>query len=384
MPHQYNSTKPDNVNSERYKATRNVTLVGALTNAVLAIVQLVGGVFTHSHALIADGVHTLSDLATDFVVLIAAKMASEDADEAHPYGHGRIETVAAVILGVALVLVAAGIAFDAVQRIFSEDRLMQPTALGLIFALIAIVAKESLYQLTRSVGKKVNSQLLIANAWHHRADALSSLIVLIGIAGAVFFKLPWLDALAAILVAIMISYMGIKMLIESFSELIDTALAPERLQEISDHISQQDGVQNVHMLRTRSHGGSAYADVHIEVEPTISVSEGHFIAERVMHDLLNNFDELEDITVHIDSEDDETSSPSKDLSSRKNLQNRLLPVLSELGYGADDDMRLHYVDGAIDLELILKGVRSDSEKKGLRRSCLEVEGVRKVKVLIEH
>ncbi|MCL4157313.1 UNVERIFIED_CONTAM: hypothetical protein GTU68_000964, partial [Idotea baltica] len=193
---------------ERYKATRKVTLTGAIVNALLAVAQLLGGFFAQSQALIADGVHTLSDLASDFVVLFAAKAASKDADEDHPYGHGRFETVATVILGIALGSVAIGIAMSAIGRLMNPEKLLQPQPIALLFVALAIISKEGLYHYTMSVANRVDSKLLKANAWHHRSDALSSVLVAIGVAGSVFLEIPWLDAAAAILVAILIFYMG--------------------------------------------------------------------------------------------------------------------------------------------------------------------------------
>ncbi|CAA6819094.1 MAG: Cobalt-zinc-cadmium resistance protein [uncultured Thiotrichaceae bacterium] len=368
--------------SSRYKQTRNVTIIGAVTNLFLAAIQLIGGFFTQSQALIADGFHTLSDLASDFVVLVAAKMASKDADDDHPYGHGRIETVATIVLGASLVLVGIGIAYDATQRLFHVDRLLQPTSLGLLFAGIAIVAKESLYHITRRVGKRINSPMLMANAWHHRSDAISSIAVLLGIAGTIFLGIPWLDAAAAIIVALMIMYMGSGMVYESVMELIDTALDPERTQEMQTYIHQLDGVENVHMLRTRMMGGRGVADVHVQVGSMISVSEGHHIAERVMHGLQHEFEELHDITVHIDPEDDECSSPCEKLPSRQKILQQLQPHLDRAGFDKRDKMNLHYLDGTIQLDFCLHSQWSQEEIAGIRKKCLEYPEIHKVEFFL--
>ena len=200
-----------------------------VVNIGLSLVQLIGGTFTHSQALIADGVHTLSDLASDVVVLVAAKLASKDADDDHPYGHGRFETIATVILGLALAGVAVGIAINAIGRIMNPERLLQPEPLALIFAALAIVSKEGLYQYTMVVANRLNSKMLKANAWHHRSDAISSLLVAIGVAGSVFLEIPWLDAAAAVVVAVMIFYMGARLILDSTMELVDTALDPLKL-----------------------------------------------------------------------------------------------------------------------------------------------------------
>ena len=184
---------PSDKQAYRYQATRKVTLVGAAVNVVLAIAQIVGGLIAQSQALVADGFHTLSDLVTDFVVLIAAKMASKDADEDHPYGHERIETIATVILGIALGAVAIGIALDAVNRLQNPEKLLQPGILAIVLAAFGILCKEGLYQYTYKVGNDINSSLLKANAAHHRSDAISSVMVAIGVTASVVFSIPWLS-----------------------------------------------------------------------------------------------------------------------------------------------------------------------------------------------
>ena len=368
-------------NDSRYKTTRNVTLVGAVVNLFLSVAQLVGGVFTQSQALIADGVHTLSDLASDVVVLIAAKLASKDADEDHPYGHGRIETVATIILGLMLAGVATGISLDAFERLMHPERLLRPEPLGLFFAALAIVSKEGLYHYTRVAAHRVQSKMLLANAWHHRSDAISSIVVLVGIAGTVLLNIRWLDALAAILVSAMILYMGLRLILDSFSELVDKALDPDKVNEIQSVISDIEGVRNLHMLRTRQMGGRGLADVHIQVDSFISVSEGHHIAERVMQKIQKQFVEIKDITVHIDPEDDETSSPCWHLPVREELLAELEPKFAEQGFSGEiDNIVLHYLDGKIDMEVYLKSTYSSDKLEALGRICETAEAVDKVKI----
>jgi cation diffusion facilitator family transporter len=365
------STEQTYDNKQRYTATRKATLIGALTNLVLAFAQLFGGVFTHSQALLADGAHTLSDLATDFIVLIAAKLASKDADEDHPYGHGRYETVATIILGLILGLVAIGIAYDAVVRISNPEQLLEPELLGVFFACLAIVAKETLFRYTKHVANKINSPLLHANAWHHRSDAISSLVVLVGIAGTVLLEVKWLDALAALIVAVMIFIMAVNMLTESIAELVDTAIAPEKVKQIQYYIAGLDGVNNVHMLRTRQMAGRVLVDVHIQVDPYISVSEGHHIAENVMQALSEKFPELQDVTVHIDPEDDESASPCQHLPSRNTIigQLQLHEELSRIGLSEQDSLQLHYLDGHIHLDVYLHKPQSITYIDTLKKAC---------------
>ena len=383
-------TKDTVSNEVRYQATRNVTLVGMVVNAGLSIAQLVGGFFTQSSALIADGVHTLSDLASDVVVLIAAKLASKDADEDHPYGHGRIETVATVVLGLALAGVAVGIAMNAFDRLLHPEKLMQPIPLALLFAALAIISKEALYHYTMAVAKKVNSNMLKANAWHHRSDAISSILVAIGVAGSVFLEIPWLDAAAAIAVSLMIFYMGARLILDSTMELVDTALDPDKTEEISTFIADIEGVEHMHKLRTRKMGHNVLADVHLQVNSYLSVSEGHYIAENVMKKLQKQFPEMNDITVHIDPEDDETASPCGDLPSRNEIMAQIYPNIQKTDIA--DDIRnivLHYINGKIAVEIYLASdvnhTKNDEQNKQkvLNDACSGCDAVRSVSVYQE-
>jgi cation diffusion facilitator family transporter len=338
---------------DRYRATRKVTFVAIAVNSTLAIVQILLGLIGQSQALVADGVHTLSDLGSDFVVLFAARLAREEADEEHPYGHGRVETAATVALALVLILVAFKIGIDAGTRLFDPDTLLTPSALTLAGAVLAIAFKEGLYHYTARVAKRIRSKMLQANAWHHRSDVVSSLIVLVGIGGTLA-GLPYLDAVAAVLVAVMIAHMGWKLGWQSVRELIDTGLETEQVQAIRDAIADVDGVRSLHMLRTRRMGSEAIADVHVLVDPRISVSEGHRIGESVERTLVARFDELAEVTVHIDPEDDERVRPSSDLPLRAELVDRLrqrwagTPEADRI-----ENLRLHYLDGRVHLEITL-------------------------------
>jgi cation diffusion facilitator family transporter len=363
----------------RYQATRNVTLVGLFVNVFLSLAQLVGGFFTHSQALIADGIHTLSDLASDVVVLFAAKMASKDADDDHPYGHGRFETVATVILGLALAGVAVGIGMNAIGRIMNPERLTQPEPLALLFAAFAIISKEGLYHYTMGVAERIDSKMLKANAWHHRSDAISSILVALGVAGSIYLKIPWLDSAAAILVAGMIFYMGARLILDSTMELVDTALDPEKTNEIQQFIAGIEGVEQMHQLRTRKMGNTVLADVHLQVNSYLSVSEGHFIAENVIYKLRKKFPEMHDITVHIDPEDDEIASPSSHLMSRNQVMANIYPYIKSAGL--DQNIRnivLHYINGEIEIEIFIDVKQEESVLEKLKNACITCDGVRSV------
>lgn len=343
----------ESASTRRYNEIRRVTSVGAWINALLATLKLAFGYLAHSQALIADGLHSLSDLASDFLLLFAAKHATRDADEDHPYGHGRIETVFGIVQGAILGAFALGIAYDAGRRLFNPERLLQPELIALVIAGISVVAKEALYRYTIQAARRLRSNMLRGNAWDHRSDAISSVIVVVGVAGTLA-GLPYLDALAAVGVALMIIKISADLIWQSVRELIDTALDTEQVERIRGQIQQVGGVRRMHMLRTRKSGGDALVDVHIQVDPTLSVSEGHRIGEKVRDELIAEIDEVADVTVHIDPEDDETCSPCDHLPLREEVLARLRALWVELpAAGAIEDITLHYLDGKIHLELVL-------------------------------
>ena len=347
---------PENASEKakaRYRDTFMVTVVGSFLDFGLAVAKIAAGLAAHSQALIADGVHSLSDLATDFIVIFAAKHAHEEADEEHPYGHGRIETAATVILGIALIAVGVGIGWDAATRLFNPDELLQPTMLAVWIAGISVISKEAIYHYTMHYAKKHRSEMLRANAWHSRTDAISSIIVLVGVAGTMA-GLAYLDAIAAIIVAGMVAKIGWGLGYQALQELIDTGLAPEMVEEIREKVLEVKEVQSLHMLRTRRMGGHALADVHIQVNPRISVSEGHQIAETVRAVMIREFDELTDVMVHIDPEDDEEGPTTVHLPLRSRFQDELKEAWQ--GCSAADQIRrynLHYLNGQIELEIFL-------------------------------
>ncbi len=338
----------------RYQTVRKVTLIGSAVDLFLGVTKLWVGWLAHSQSLIADGVHSLSDLSTDVLVLYAAKHAHREADEDHPYGHGRIETAATVGLGVALIAVAAGITFDAVYRLFNPERLLQPEVWALIAAAVSVLCKEAVYRYTIHYARRLRSSLLQANAWHSRSDAFSSIAVVIGVAGAMA-GLTYIDAIAAVVVAAMIAKIGWDFGWSSVRELVDTGLEPEELAVIRNTIVSVDGVETLHMLRTRQMGGKTLVDVHIILDnPRLSVSEGHQISETVRAKLLGHGDDIMDVTVHIDPEDDEHVAPNRDLPSRKELLARLEPRWSKLdGAARIQDITLHYLDGKICIDVLL-------------------------------
>jgi cation diffusion facilitator family transporter len=335
---------------QRSQAINKVTLWGVFINLLLSVTKLAGGFFGQSQALIADGLHSLSDLASDAMVFIAAKHASEEADEDHPYGHARFETIATVALAVLLAIVGLGIAYDAIISLVTDEIVAKPDLFTLWIAAFSIFSNEGLYHYTRLVGTRIRSNLLLANAWHHRSDAVSSIVVLVGIAGTQL-DIPKLDAYAAVIVALMIVRIAFKLGYDSVQELVDASLEPELVDSIRQKILQHEGVRQLHMLRTRRMGHHALVDVHILVAPRLSVSEGHHISETVEKLLIDSFDAINDVTVHIDPEDDEQEARSIHLPLRGELISALEQEWSSIPQlKAIDDITLHYLAGEIAVE----------------------------------
>nr|VFK32301.1 MAG: cation diffusion facilitator family transporter [Candidatus Kentron sp. MB]VFK35283.1 MAG: cation diffusion facilitator family transporter [Candidatus Kentron sp. MB]VFK77182.1 MAG: cation diffusion facilitator family transporter [Candidatus Kentron sp. MB] len=346
--------KDTNYREERHRAIRRVTHIGSALDLGLAIAKMTAGWLAQSQALIADGVHSLSDLLTNFLVLFAAKEAHREADEQHPYGHERIEAMATVGLGLVLVLVALGIGLDAIRRLFRPELLLEPGIWALVVAALSVLAKEGIFRYTMHVANRLQSNLLRANAWHSRSDAISSIVVIIGVGGAMA-GLPYVDAIAAVVVAVMIARIGIELGWGSVRELIDTGVEGRELAYIRDVILQVDGVRALHMLRTRRMGGNVLVDVHITLsDPRVSVSEGHQISEMVMAKLMESMKEVTDVTVHIDPEDDDVAPSNRNLPLRSEFTERLRRRWSSLNAANHIvQINLHYLNGKIDVEVIL-------------------------------
>ncbi|WPL19651.1 putative cation efflux system protein [Thiorhodovibrio winogradskyi] len=356
---------------ERVKAISRTTLVAALSNSLLAVGKILCGWFGNSHALIADGVHSVSDLASDLLVYVAGHRAGEAPDAEHPYGHQRFETVATLILGIFLAAVALGIAWDAAERLFEPEQLLRPSWWALAAAAGSILVNEALFWYTLFYAKRVRSDMLRANAWHHRSDAISSIVVLIGIAGTLA-GLSYLDAVASVLVAVMIAKIAWDLGREAVSELVDAGLEPARVGEIRQAITAIADVRSLHMLRTRTHGGQASADVHVLVDPYISVSEGHMISVLVEKRLKAGFDEISEVIVHIDPEDDEARPVRSDLPLRAEALQQLEQLCAGIPEFAERRrVLLHYLHGALEVEILLPlslatGMDSEAEKLARR------------------
>lgn len=338
-------------NPERFAAAQKSTWVSIVINLLLTFLQVAGGFVAHSQALMADGLHSLSDLLADFLVLFANRHGSRSADESHPYGHGRIETATTLILGVMLIGLGVALLWGAGMRLQAPQTIQIVHPATLWIALLTLAAKEGLFRYMLREAKRLRSQMLIANAWHSRSDAASSLVVALGIAGNLA-GFVFLDLVAAVLVAFMIAHMGWKLGYEALQELVDTAVDEKDVEAIRQTLLETPGVRGLHELRTRKMANQALVDAHVLVDPRISVSEGHHIAERARKRLLEGHEVL-DVMVHIDPEDDHAvTRPSARLPERRLLIEHLERRL-ETSLAAAEKITLHYLDGKAEAEVFL-------------------------------
>lgn len=289
----------------REKEIRKITLIGAVVNIVLTAVKIVAGVIGRSAAMIADGVHSLSDLLSDVVVLVFTHISSKGRDRDHSFGHGKFETLATLIVSLILVVVGGKLMAGGVQKIagvMNGETIPVPGRIALWAALASIIAKEILYWATMRIGSKVSSPVVIANAWHHRSDALSSIGALAGIGGAILLGEKWtiLDPIASCCISIAIIVVAVKMALPSLSELLETSL-PEAVEEdIKKTAAAVSGVEDIHNLQTRRNGISFIIDAHVVVDPTISVVQAHDIATAVEDALRSKYGPETQISIHIE------------------------------------------------------------------------------------
>jgi len=357
----------DAVKMDKLKA--RASYVGAAINVLQTLIKIGFGILGQSAALIADGIHSLSDLLSDLLVIIAVKLGSREADHDHPYGHRRFETIATVILGISLIGVGGAIVWSVMERMADPERLPVPNMLSLGVAMLSILINEWLYHYTKRIAKITRSKLLLANAWHQRSDAISSLVVLIGI-GAVLMGYPLADGVAAVVVALMVAKIGLNLVFESIKELVDTSLPPALVEEIRDAIHAIDGVEGIHLLRTRHMGEDALIDAHIVVDPRITVSEGHMIGDIVRDDLIKRFDDVMDVLVHVDPEDDESLQEQSRPLCRGEVQKLLDRYLADFK-PVIEDFRIHYLDGQIEVEVILPFAlsRQPEQLEAIKKQC---------------
>ena len=289
----------------REKEIRNITLWGSVINIVLTVGKIIAGIFGRSAAMIADGIHSLSDLLSDIVVLVFTHVSSKGNDRDHSFGHGKFETLATLIVSVILVAVGANLMSGGIKSIIgviNGETIPKPGYIALIAAVVSIISKEILYHATVKVGKETDSPVVIANAWHHRSDAFSSIGSLVGIGGAILLGDRWtvLDPLASCIISIAIIVVAVKMALPSLAELLETSLPEDIENEIKETASSVKGVIDIHELKTRRNGMSFIIDAHITVRPDISIVEAHDIATCVEDVLLSKYGQQTQISIHVE------------------------------------------------------------------------------------
>lgn len=346
---------------QRKRIIDRTNWVCVAVDAISFVIKLVVGVMVKSPALIADAMHSLSDLAADVPIILLAKVSHQDADNDHPYGHGRFETVGTVMLGAILLAVATGIAIENVQLLFSETR-PTPSLYALATIVVALILKEGLFHYAIHQSRRARSSLLKANAWHARSDSLSSLVVLIGIV-ATLLGYPTVEILAALAVAALIGHMGVRLAWDAIQELVDRGVETDRQQEFIDTIAAVPGVKDVHMLRSRMMGNDVLIDAHIQVAGYLSVSEGHQINEWALKCLKERFDDVSDVTLHIDHEDDLSDNGERPLAP---LRPTIESLLREYGIHGYDRLIIHYRNQQAELELRFADTR---ERKANAPAC---------------
>ncbi len=350
----------------RFAAARKSTWISIFINLALTIMQVSAGFFGKSQSLMADGLHSLADLISDVLVLFANRHGNRHADANHPYGHARIETAASLILGASLAALGVGLLIAAGVRLQHPEHVQTVQPFTLWVALVALAAKEGMFRYMLAVAQRVRSQMLVANAWHARSDAASSLVVIVGIVGNLL-GYTFLDLIAAAVVGVMIAYMGIQFARDALAELVDTGLEEEEVHAIRNTLKSTPGVIGLHELRTRKMADSALVDAHIIVDPKISVSEGHYIAEAARTAVLKGHHVM-DVMVHIDSEDDMQARPNAHLPQRHLL---LAHLAERLGADLPPATRvvLHYLSGKVEAELLLAEA---SDVAALQQACTRI------------
>ena len=303
MKNQPSAPAPANAQEFDTIATR-VSVVSILGNALLSLLKLLAGILAHSGAMISDAVHSASDVFSSIIVIIGVKLSVKEADREHPYGHERFECVAAIILSVVLVVTGLLIGRSAIESIISADRsaLVIPGVLALCAAIVSIVSKEGMYWYTRHYAKRLDSSALMANAWHHRSDALSSVGALIGIAGA-RMGFPILEPIASLVICLFILKAAYDIFREAVGKMVDRSCDEETEQALRECALSQDGVLGVDAIQTREFGSRIYVDIEIRADGSLSLSESHAVAEAVHDRIEEQFPKVKHIMVHVNPEE---------------------------------------------------------------------------------
>ena len=350
----------------RSRGIQRATLVAILTNSLLTIGQVVIGLFAGAFSLVADAAHTLSDLVTDLLVLLAGRHSADPADTNHPYGHGRIETVTTLVLGAVLGAVGVGFLWSSGIRLQDIEALPVLHPAALVMALLTLAAKEGLFRYTLAAARRLNAPMLEANAWHARSDAASSLVVAAGIGGSLA-GYPFLEPLAAAVVGFLILHMGIRLAWKSVRELIDTGLPEEELERLRTTIRETPGVIGLHDMRTRRMADRVLCDAHVQVDPRLTVSEGHRVSDAVYLRVRAAHPEVRDVLVHIDPEDDGELQvvPPGPLPERSEILARMRALLGP-DFAEPRRVQIHYLGQRVEVEIILPSAPAAEALEALR------------------
>lgn len=351
----------------RGRGIERVALVAMLSNLALTVGQIAIGLFAGAFSLVADAAHTLSDLIADLLVLMAGRRSAAPADPDHPYGYGRIETVTSLALGLALVVVGLGFLWSSGMRLQQMSALteLHPVALGM--ALVTLAAKEGLFHYMLRAARRLQAPLLETNAWHARSDAASSLVVAAGIGGSLA-GYPVLEPMAAAVVGFLILRMGFGFAAKAVRELIDTGLPEEELARLRQTILDTPGVISLHEMRTRRAANHVLCDAHVQVDPRLTVSEGHRISDTVHARVRAAHPEVRNVLVHVDPEDDtlEQTRAPEPLPDRDEIERAVCELLQQVSL-APAQVRIHYLSHQVDVEVVLETPPSADTAKALDR-----------------
>jgi len=308
--------------NERYRIGQRVTWITIVINIILAIGKVGTGIIANSTAMLADGIHTISDVGSSIGIVVGFFISKKPEDSKHQYGHEKAESIAGFILSLLLISVGIKIGYSAIEIMFSKSTYTTPGALAVWAAGISIIVKEIQYRISINAGRKINSSAIMADAWHHRSDAFSSIAALIGIIGS---RLGYriLDPLAGLIVSIIIVKVGTELFLQGYNELMDSSIEEEELNKLVNKIVADTGIKDINQIRARRHGSKVFVDIEICVEPDITVAKGHSLAEEVEDVVYDNIQNAKSVLVHVNPCD------NKEIHDCENCKNRFISNLKE-------------------------------------------------------
>lgn len=371
----------------RAKELHKVTLLGAVINLFLAAGKIIIGLVSNSSSLLADGIHSLSDLISDSIIMYVSKYSSEGPDLDHPYGHNRFETMATLGLGILLLIISIGIIFDAISGLIepsNKDIVMLPIVL--LVATTSVLSKEFLFWKTIAVANKHNSDMIRVNAYHHRSDAASSLIVIIGVIG-VFLGYQYIDFIAAIVIGVLMIKLSYDFIAEPVKELVDTSICSKQISLLSSELQKVEGVVGIHSLRARKMAESIHCDLHVQVRPFLSVSEGHMIAKMVSAKARDIMPAISESTIHIDPEDDSRVLSYAHTPSKSTIHADVHSILVSMQLAHTlSHTTIHYINESCSIDIFLFSNKFSSlseiksKSKDIVSDVLNLEYIGTVKV----